>query len=276
MAYNAGVRDARRRDEERNALLQRIVDHLNLPMALLGFVWLVLLIFDLVLGLPPLLQRMTTLIWLIFLAEFIFEFSVAPRKLAYLRHNWLTALALFVPAARLFRVIGIVRAVPGVGLVRVVGSLNRGMHALGASLGRHGFRYVVALSLLVTFAGAAGMYAFERYAAQDRGLTSYADALWWTAMIMSTLGSGYWPLTMEGRILCLLLSLYAFSVFGYVTAALATFLVGREAQQSEGELPSAELITALHEEIAALREDVRTLVRRLPPDAPAPEPDGEA
>ena len=32
----------------------------------------------------------------------------------------------------------------------------------------------------------------------------------------------------EGRILCFILVLYAFSVFGYVTATLATFFVGRD------------------------------------------------
>ncbi len=35
------------------------------------------------------------------------------------------------------------------------------MRALGASMGRRGFGYVVALTMIVTLAGAAGMYAFE-------------------------------------------------------------------------------------------------------------------
>jgi len=39
-------------------------------------------------------------------------------------------------------------------------------------------------------------------------------------MIITTLGSAYWPETAEGRMLCVLLALYSFTVFGYVTAAL--------------------------------------------------------
>lgn len=35
------------------------------------------------------------------------------------------------------------------------------MKALGASLSRGGFGYVLTLTVLVIFAGAAGMYAFE-------------------------------------------------------------------------------------------------------------------
>ena len=110
----------------------------------------------------------------------------------------------------------------------VVTSLNRGMRALGASMGRRGFGYVVALSVVVTLAGAAGMYAFEGDV--EGGLQTYGEALWWTAMLLTSLGSEYWPRTAEGRALCFILSLYGFAVFGYVTAALGTFFVGRDAE----------------------------------------------
>ena len=146
----------------------------------------------------------------------------------------MTALSLLVPALRAvrivrgLRVLRLARATRGLRLLRVVSSLNRGMSALGDSLSRRGFAYVVALTLLVTVAGAAGMYAFE--SPPTGGLTSYGEALWWTAMIMTTMGSAYWPQTVEGRVLCVFLSLYAFGVFGYVTATLATFFVGRDAE----------------------------------------------
>ena len=92
---------------------------------------------------------------------------------------------------------------------------------------RRGFGYVAVLTVIVTFAGAAGMYAFERDA-PGGGFDSYWTALWWTAMVVTTMGSEYWPKTPDGRVLCLLLAIYAFSVFGYVTAALASFFVGRD------------------------------------------------
>jgi voltage-gated potassium channel len=145
-------------------------------------------------------------------------------------------------------------------LVRVVSSLNRGMKALGASLSRRGFGYVVALTLLVTFAGAAGMYAFENEA--PGGLHSYGEALWWTAMIMTTMGSEYWPQTAEGRVLCVFLALYAFGVFGYMTAALATFFIGRDAEDDGAELTGAKQLVALRDEMTALREEI--LLRRPP------------
>ncbi|MFN7146641.1 MAG: ion channel, partial [Myxococcota bacterium] len=53
----------------------------------------------------------------------------------------------------------------------------------------------------------------------------YATALWWTAMLLTTMGSETWPRTAEGRVLCLLLAVYGFAMFGYVTAALASLFV---------------------------------------------------
>jgi V/A-type H+-transporting ATPase subunit I len=57
------------------------------------------------------------------------------------------------------------------------------------------------------------------------GFSDYTSALWWTAMLLTTMGSEYWPKTAEGRTLCLVLALYAFAVFGYVTASLAAFFI---------------------------------------------------
>jgi voltage-gated potassium channel len=140
-------------------------------------------------------------------------------------------------------------------LLRVISSLNRGMRALGASLNRRGFGYVIALTVLVAFTGAAGMYAFENVAPD--GLKSYSEALWWTAMILTTMGSQYWPQTVEGRVLCVFLALYAFAVFGYVTATLATFFIGRDAVDEEAELAGAKQLAALREDVIALREEIR-------------------
>ncbi len=78
-------------------------------------------------------------------------------------------------------------------------------------------------------------------------------------MIMTTMGSEYWPRTAEGRVLCLILSLYAFAVFGYVTATLASFFVGRDAESEEGEVAGAQAVESLRAEIAALRTELQEL-----------------
>ena len=81
-------------------------------------------------------------------------------------------------------------------------------------------------------------------------------------MIMTTMGSAYWPQTPEGRVLCFLLALYSFAVFGYVTATLATFFVGRDAEDGRAEVAGAAQVERLREEVAALREELRAFARR--------------
>jgi voltage-gated potassium channel len=286
-------------ERERYELLQRLEDRLETPMLVLAFAWLTLLVVELIWGESRLFEIIGTIIWVVFILNFGVEFVLAPHKVAYLKRNWLTAISLLIPALRIFRafrvfrLLRLARAGRGLRLLRLVSSLNRGMHALGASLSRRGFGYVIALTVLgrvckltmdprhssirlfrkaasellckhalVTFAGAAGMYAFENGA--HSGLNSYGEALWWTAMVMTTMGSQYWPQTVEGRVLCVFLALYAFAVFGYVTATLATFFVGRDAENDEAELAGAKQLAALREEVIALRDDIRALSRRPP------------
>lgn len=246
---------------ERYELLRRLEDSLETPMLVLAFVWLALLVGELIWGESLMFEILGTIIWVIFILDFAVAFVLAPHKIAYLKNNWLTALSLLVPALRLFRfsrvfrLFRLARMGRSLRLLRVVSSLNRGMRALGASLSRRGFGYVLALTVLVTFTGAAGMYAFEN--AAPGGLQSYGEALWWTTMVLTTMGSQYWPLTVEGRVLCVFLALYAFAVFGYVTATLATFFIGRDAEDDEAELAGARQLAALREEMIALREEIR-------------------
>ena len=246
---------------ERYELLRRLEDSLETPMLVLAFVWLALLVGELIWGESLMFEVLGTIIWVIFILDFAVAFVLAPHKIAYLKNNWLTALSLLVPALRLFRfsrvfrLFRLARMGRSLRLLRVVSSLNRGMRALGASLSRRGFGYVLALTVLVTFTGAAGMYAFEN--AAPGGLKSYGEALWWTTMVLTTMGSQYWPLTIEGRVLCVFLALYAFAVFGYVTATLATFFIGRDAEDDEAELAGARQLAALREEMIALREEIR-------------------
>lgn len=252
---------------QRGVLARRIGRWLEMPMVVLGFVWLALLIIELTSGLNRAGEVATTTIWILFVAEFGLRFAIAPRKGAFLRRHWLTLVSLAIPALRVFRVFQAIRllraarAVRGLRLVKVLSSINRGMRALSASMGRRGFGYVLALTIVVTLVGAAGMYAFERNPA-GRGLNDYASALWFTSMIITTMGSEYWPQTAEGRVLCIVLSFYALGILGYVAATLATFFIGRDANDPRAEIASERSVNALREEIAALRAELRARERR--------------
>ena len=117
---------------------------------------------------------------------------------------------------------------------------------------------MLALTVLVTLAGAAGMLFFERDA-PGSGLTDFWTALWWTAMIVTTMGSESWPKTPEGRALCLFLAIYAFAVFGYVTGTIATYFIGRDVEDDRAEVAGQAGLDAMRREIADLRQEIRSL-----------------
>lgn len=245
---------------KKGRILLKVQEWLEFPMVLLGFFWLILLILDLVRGLAPGLGYLVTLIWIIFILEFILELTIAPRKTQYLRQNWFTVITLIVPAfrifriARAFRLLRLTRATRGIRLVRVVSSMNRSISGIKQNFGKRGAGYVIGTSIIVLLAGSAGMFAFESNLPGRGGLDSYGDALWWTAMVMTTLGSQYWPVTLEGRFLGFLIALYAIGVFGYLTAVLATFFIGRETESRVSF--EKEAIDGLREEISLLRQEL--------------------
>lgn len=247
--------------QDRWEVLHDLEAWLHTPMIILSFVWLLMVLAEFVWGTSRLIETFGTAIWLVFMAEFILRLLLAPDKLLFLRGNIITIIALLVPAFRLlraFRVLRLARATRGLRLVKVVGTANRGMNALKASLGRRGLGYVLATTVLVALLGAAGMLAFEPASEIAGGFTSYADALWWTAMLLTTMGSQFWPQSPEGRLLCLLLSVYGFAVFGYITASFASFFIGQEAKSDESEVAGSSEIAALRAEIQALRQDLRS------------------
>lgn len=246
--------------QERWRTLEQLDDWLRTPMLLLSLAWLAIVLIELLRGSSQLLEIFGTAIWIVFLLEFAIRLALAPEKRPFLRRNWLTILSLVVPAFRLLRGLRFLRAaraLRGARLVRIVGTANRSMNALKATLKRRRFGYVAGLTALVIGLGAAGMLSFEPAAEVAGGFASYGDALWWTAMLVSTIGSAFWPATTEGRILCFLLSVYGLAVFGYITASFASFFVGRDTAAAEREVAGAGEIAALRAEIAALRMDLR-------------------
>jgi voltage-gated potassium channel len=258
MSDAAGVSGSERRET-----LERLDEWLDTPMLLLSAAWLGIVLLELLQGTSSLLETLGTAIWVVFILEFLLRLALAPEKLPFLKRNWLTVIALVVPAFRLLRGIRILRAaraLRGARLVRIVGTANRSMNALKATLRRRRFGYVVGLTALVIALGAAGMLSFEPAGEVEGGFTSYPDALWWTGMLVSTIGSAFWPVTTEGRVLTFLLTLYGLAVFGYITASFASFFIGRDAEEEKGPVAGAAELTKLREEIAALRH---MLVDRL-------------
>lgn len=246
-------------EKERKKLLRSIERILEGPMVFLGFVWLILLVIELVWGINKILELTGLIIWAIFIIDFLLKFLLAPEKFKFLKKSWLTAISLFIPALRVFRIFRFVRifgSLRGVRLIRIISSLNRSMRSLGKTMKRRAFGYVMLLTLIITFAGAAGMYALEN---PNPGFTSYGLALWWTAMRVITAGNEFNPLTPEGRGLGFLIAIFGYSIFGYVTATFASYFIGRDTEKNQPPIVGNKEVENLKTEIVALREAIESL-----------------
>ena len=248
--------------DTRWAVLREYEDWSEIPMLLLSVVWLALVVLEFVRGASPLFDVIGTAIWVVFVIDFVLRFVVAPAKTSYVRNNLLTALSLALPALRVFRaaralrILRLGRASRGLRLVRLLTSFRRGMRTLTGTMQRRGVGYVVMLTVLVVLLGAAGLYGFENGTAGVAGFASYWDAVWWTAMLLTSIGAAYAPVTAEAKLLTLLLAIYGLAVFGYITAALASFFVADEAAAEDSDLPSAGEVRALRSELQALRREM--------------------
>jgi voltage-gated potassium channel len=80
-------------NNERSEILERLEGWLETPMIVLGFIWLALLIAELRWGINPFLEILGTVIWVIFILDFVLRLVIAPHKLSYLKSNWLTEIA---------------------------------------------------------------------------------------------------------------------------------------------------------------------------------------
>lgn len=230
-------------------------------MLVLALAWLVLLILDLVTGLSSGLQSAVTAIWVVFIVDFLGRLLLSPDRSEYLKQNWLTAVALLVPPLRVLRVLAVLRfsrilsATRLLRLVRITGSLNRGIRSIGAKLRRRGLIYVLTITAVVFLVLSAGIYSYEGPGGSGQ-MANFGEAMWTTAVIMTTLGPDTWPRAWGARTLSLFAGIYGFAVFGYLTAALASFFVGREPGR-----PAAQPDTPSDD--AELRESIRLLSAQL-------------
>lgn len=247
-------------------VLSQMEEWLEQPMIFLSFIWMILVVVELVWTTSGVFALLGTIIWIIFIAEFLLRFALAPRKLSFLRRNPITIVALAAPAFRFLTALRFLRLARGLRLVRIVGTANRGLNALRKSFSRRGLGYVLVATAIIVLLGAGGMLAFEPAREIENGFSGYGDALWWTMMLVATAGTGFMPETAEGRMLALLLSLYGLAVFGFITASFATFFIGQEAQAEDGDVAGAGELAALRQEIQSLRLELREASR--PHDRP--------
>ncbi len=232
---------------------------LEWPMLFLSFVWFCILVIEIVYDTSPVLSGVGSSIWILFIFYFALRLAIVANRMAFLKKNWLFILAIVVSALRFFPFLQpfpLVRALTatfGMQVIWIFASADQGMRFLRGALGRRGAGYALALTFVVSFAGAAGMLHFEAISDDPQRIQTYPKALWWTAMQMTNIGSAYSIKTTGGRVICLGISLYAAAMFGYLTALFASLLIDRDAKDPKSEIAGQKLVQEVKDEIIQLR-----------------------
>ena len=258
----------------RPSFLKTLPRKLERPMLLLSFVWFLVIITELVVGTGPLLLSLGTVLWALFVLYFGLRLAIAPDRVIFLKRNWLFVLAILVPILRFFpffQTLPLARALTatfGMQVIWMFASADLGLRSLRRTMGRRGTGYVLTFTVVVILAGAAGMLHFENDSPDPQGIHSYPKALWWVAMQITNIGSGYRPVTVGGHVLCLGISIYALAIFGYLTAVFAAFFIGLDAEDPKSEIPNQTSIHQLSAEVALLRKSIDDVLRRVSDAAP--------
>lgn len=256
-ATEKGLRKLRDSPDRREDLRERLDRYLDLPLALASVVMVLIAVIEIGGDVAdPWDARLTILgwgLWGLFFVEFAAKFALAPNKRAYLKRNPLDVIVLLVPFLRFLRVLQVLRATRALPVLRLLIFGGRGSGAAVVLLRRRRLGQLALVSVLVVLIGAASGYALEA-GAPDAAITGFGDALWWSAALVTTVGSELYPVTPPGRVLGILLMLYAVGVFSYFIASIASVLVGLDAQKPPDETADKGIAVRLNpDEIEALR-----------------------
>lgn len=211
-----------------------ILDSLHITIMVLSVLLIAYISYDTFRNIPFLqnahYMRFQLFVCIVFILDFFIELFLAPDKWFYLKRRWLFLL-LSIPYLNIINHYNIQLSADAIYFVRFI-PLARGALALAIVLGyiSHNkitsiFASYVSIMLLITYF--AGLIFFEREHPVNSMVTSYWDAFWWGCMQVTTLGCDIYPVTVAGKILCVVLSLMGMIMFPLFTVYLTNIIVSR-------------------------------------------------
>jgi voltage-gated potassium channel len=208
-----------------------------LPLTVLALVWLPILIVPIVARLPTgiatVFDAIDYFVWAAFAIEYGVKLYLTPLRRHYIAHHLVELAVIALPllrplrALRLLRVVNIFRA----GLI-----LTNALRRLRGVLTHHGLHYVLFVVLGVIVVCAALEFEFEE-GTHGSNIQNFGDALWWAIVTVTTVGYGdKYPVSAGGRGVAAVLMLVGIGLIGVLTATVASFFIGQEADEEQAAL----------------------------------------
>ncbi|MFJ4470863.1 potassium channel family protein [Streptomyces sp. NPDC089424] len=195
-------------------------------------------------------------VWAAFAVDYVVRLWLASDRRDFVRRNWMDLCAVVLPLLQPLRLLRLVSTLLLVGRrARMASQIRLTTYVAGAVVG------------LLMF-GSLAVLSVERDA-PGGNIRTLGDAVWWSFTTMTTVGYGdHAPTTGVGRLLAVGLMLSGIALLGVVTANIAAWFIARFERDDVEERRQTEAITALTEEVRALRAQVAALSeerRREPP-----------
>jgi voltage-gated potassium channel len=184
-------------------------------------------------------------IWGLFILEYVARLCLATNRRRWFLHHLLDFAIVALPLLRPLRLLRLLVLIEL--LQKAVGDAFRGRIVF----------YTVSGVLLLIYTASLAVFDKERYLPRAT-INSFGKALWWSITTVTTVGYGdVYPITNTGRVIAVLLMIGGISLVGVVTAALASWIIQRVAEEET----ASQLATAAH--IDELRSEIRELAQEL-------------
>ena len=152
-------------------------------------------------------------VWVAFMVDFGARLYLADERRRYALAHWYDVALIVLPMLRPLRLLRLLA------LARV---LNRS--AVGSLVGKV-TTYVAGTAVMALGLGAVAVLDAEQDAA-GANITTFGDALWWSATTVTTVGYGdHFPVTTTGRFVAVALMVVGIACIGAITAGVAAWLV---------------------------------------------------
>ena len=202
---------------ENESFAELIFARLHPFMAWLAALFVVVVVGDSMVGAESPFATIFTvvgwLIWIVFAAEFLLRFSLAPSKSGFLRRNWWQIVFLVLPFLALFRFFLAFRLARA---GRLLSAAVRGARSATSKL-RNRLAVVGAVTVIVILVSANVLFEFA-------SVEPYGEALYKAALATIT-GEPTATGTAVGMTLDVILSLYSVVVFAAVAGSLGAFFL---------------------------------------------------
>jgi voltage-gated potassium channel len=247
--------------KQRAALLERYERASELPLTLLALAIIPLIVLPMTADLGGAMDEtffaVDWIIWGIFAVDLVFRTSLVEQRRRYLIAHWYDVLIVAIPFLRPLRVLRSARALRLLRLTRAMSFMARFFASVRELGRRRGLAYVLSGAVLLTILAAALVFVFERNG--DGTIDDFGTALWWAVVTIASVGYGdAVPVTPEGRAIAVFLMILGISLFGFVTASVAAFLVEQTREHPRASLDDVMAkLEELERELQTFRREQR-------------------